>query len=132
MALTTSAAASVSTSMELPLISSGRTSPAVTETLPLYLLTRRLNLLASGLRQPGALERGQRAGAHPPQQPGVGRPDQGVGASVAVGLGLPPRLPGRERRVVQFRAIERVVVDVHDDGVAVLDERDRPAQRRLG
>jgi hypothetical protein len=87
----------------------------------------------ASFRQPGALERRQRARAHPPQQPGVHRPHQRVGTTVALGLGLPLCSPrGQCRRVLQFRAVERVLVDIHDDGVAVLDERDRAAQRGLG
>ena len=49
------------------------------------------------------------------------------------GLGLPPRpARGRGRRVLQLGAVQGVLVHVHDDRVAVLDERDRAAQRRLG
>ena len=81
-----------------------------------------------GLRQAGALERGQCPGAHPPQQPGVGGPHQGVDTVVGVGFGLPPVPPRCQRcRVGQLGAVEGVVVHVDDDRVAVLEERDRAA-----
>jgi hypothetical protein len=59
-----------------------------------------------GLRQAGALERGQCPGAHPPQQPGAGGPHQGVDTVAGVGFGLPPVPPGCERcRVGQLGAV---------------------------
>ncbi len=89
--------------------------------------------VVTGFGQPGALERGERAGAHPAQQPGVGGSHQRVGTVVPLGLGLPLGLPRRERgRVLQFRAVQGVVVDVHHDRVAVSDEGDRAAEGSLG
>ena len=81
-----------------------------------------------GLRQAGALERGQCPGAHPPQEPGVGGTRQGVNTVAGAGFGLPPVPPGCQRcRVGQLGAVEGVVVHVGDDRVAVLEERDGAA-----
>ena len=88
-------------------------------------------LLVNG--HPGAAKRRACGGAHPRQHAAANR--GGVRVDTAVGLSclLPcPRTPRMYVAVVQLDAVHAVGVDVNDDLVAVLDQRDRAAEECLG